>query len=442
MNNNRALSVTEQAMEILNRQQGSFNIVTISRIKGDIKEEILRQALDAVQSIHPLLNSRIIGSLEHLEFTNQGTEKITLRVVSQGINDNWEDVVREELNKAIDSSQVLLRCVLIYKQSEINISYLITTVHHGISDGLSCISLQSEILKCYQIIASGDSIDIDCESAIPPLEELLPKWMKGKNGIDKGKWFLLKTQLQMLLHKPEQLESEETVPLESRSCGMTHRFLQKELTQKLIELCRQENTTVQGALCAAMLLTVANKIRGEKPRSIKVSCRTYVDLRRRISPPIQQKNLGFLASFLTSLHKIKPQMSFWDLSRKVTKNIELGLKRKDIFKPLTLFRKIVEYHINNPDESYITIAVTNIGRVNNISELYGDLEIEEISFIASNAIIGKVFTVATATFQEKMLLNFTASKPSLSQETIEMLATGVINCLIEVCQEKVIRAVK
>jgi NRPS condensation-like uncharacterized protein len=441
MNNNRALSVTEQGMELLNRQNGSLNIVTITRIKGEIRKEILRQALDAIQSIHPLLNSRIVGTLDHLEFTNQGTGKIPLCVVSQGINDNWQDVVTEELNKTIDSSQVLLRCVLIYKQSEINTSYLITTVHHAISDGLSCISLQSEILKCYQIIASGDSIDIDCGSAIPPLEELLPKWMKGKKGIDKGKWFLLKMKLQMLLHKPETLESEETVPIESRSCGMSHRFLEKELTQKLIELCRQEKTTVQGALCAAMLLTVANKISREKPRSIKVSCRSYVDLRRRLEPPIKQKNMGFSASFLTSFHQIKPQMSFWDLSRDITNNIELGLKRKDFFKPLMMFRKILEYYIDNPDELVLTISVTNIGRVN-ISEVYGDLEIEEISFLLSNAIFGKMFTVATATFQEKMLLNFIASKPSLSQETIEMLATGVINCLIEVCQEKVIMPVK
>jgi NRPS condensation-like uncharacterized protein len=106
-----------------------------------------------------------------------------------------------------------------------------------------------------------------------------------------------------------------------------------------------------------------------------------------------------------------------------------------------MFRKILEYYIDKPDEFPVTISVTNIGRVN-ISEVYGDLEIEEISFVASNAIFGQMFTVATATFQEKMLLNFLASKPSLSQETIEMLATGVINCLIEVCQEKVIMAVK
>ena len=441
MNNNRALSVTEQAMELMNRQNGSLNIVTISRIKGEIRKEILRQALDAIQSIHPLLNSRIVGTLDQLEFTNQGTAKIPLCVVSHGINDNWEDVVTEELNKTIDSSQVLLRCVLIDKQSEINTSYLITTVHHAISDGLSCISLQSEILKCYQIIASGNSIDIDCRPALPPLEELLPKWMKGKKGIDNGKWFLLKMKLQMLLHKPEKLESEETVPIESRSCGMSHRFLEKELTQKLIELCRQEKTTVQGALCAAMLLTVANKISSNKLRSIKLSCRSYVDLRRRLEPPIQPENMGFLASALSSLHQIKPQMSFWDLSRDITKNIEISLKRKEIFKPLMMFRKLIEYYIDNPEEFPSTIGVTNIGRVN-ISEVYGDLQIEEISFVGSNAILGKIFTVATATFQEKMLFNFIASKPSLSQETIEMLATGVINCLIEVCQEKVIMAVK
>ncbi|MBD2040884.1 phthiocerol/phthiodiolone dimycocerosyl transferase family protein [Microcoleus sp. FACHB-672] len=441
MNNNRTLSLPEQAMELLNRHNGSFNIVTISRIKGEISEECLRGALDAVQRRHPLLSSRIVGTLDNLEFTSEGTNRIPLRVVLSGNKESWEDIVRKELNESIDSSKVLLRCRLISKPSENNISYLITTVHHAISDGLSCISLQSEIFKYYQIIASENSIDVDCLPNLPYLEELLPIWMKGKKGVSKGKWFLLKLKLQMLLHKPERLESEEVVPLESRSCGMTHRFLEKELTQKLIEVCRQENTTVQGALCAAMLITVANKIRMGEQRSINVSSRSYVDLRRHLEPPINPNNMGFLALFLTSLHNIQPHTSFWELSRKVTQNIKLGLKRKDFFKPLMLFRKIVEYYIDHPDESPLTIAVTNIGKVN-IPRLYGNLEIEEISFVSSNAIFGKIFTVAVATFNEKMFLNFIASKPSLSQETIEMLANDVINCLVEVCQEKVVRTIK
>ena len=215
---------------------------------------------------------------------------------------------------------------------------------------------------------------------------------------------------------------------------MTQKYLEKEFTQKLIELCRQEKTTVQGALCAAMLLTVTHKIRMGSPRKINASCNSYIDLRRRLEPPIGNKDLSILASFITSMHQITPQISFWDLSRDVSKQIELGLKREDIFKPIVIFKKIIKYYIDNPDSSPLTVSVTNVGRVN-IPNLYGDLELEEISFVLSNTIFSKIFTVAVTTFQEKMLLNFIASQPSVSQDTIEILANSVIDCLEEVCQK-------
>ena len=432
MNHTRPLLETEQAMELLNRQKGSFNIVTIARIKGKISEEFLRKALDGVQRIHPRLNSRIIGKLNHLKFTTEGTEKIPLSTVDSSQNKSWQDVVGDELNRSIDSEKVLLRCIL-YKESETN-GYFITTVHHAISDGLSSLNLQSEIFECYQTIASGNSIDVDCLSPLPSLQELLPKSMRVSKGFGGGKWFLLKLQLKVLFHKPEQLKPEKTVPPESRSCAMTHRFLEKQATQKLIELCRQENTTVQGALCAAMLLTVSNQIRMGKPRKINVACQSYVDLRRRLEPAISNKHMGILASFITSLHQIKPRMSFWDLSRDVTQSIELGLTKR-VFQPLMLFRTIAEYYLKNPDLNPLTVAVTNVGRVN-IPAIYGDLEIEEISFVSSNTIFGKIFTVAIATFQDKMLLNFVASEPSIGRDTMEMLANNVIDCLVEVCREK------
>lgn len=431
MNNNRVLSATEQAMELLNRQNGSFNIITIARIKGKISEELLRKALDEVQRIHPLLSCRIIETPNHLEFTTDGTEKIPLFVVYQSQKESWQNVVREELNKTIDSNKVLVRCIL-YRNSEID-NYLITTIHHAISDGLSSLNLQSQILNFYQTIASGNSINVNCLSPLPFLDELLPKWMQGNKGVSKGKWFVFKFTLKMLFLKPEQLKPEKTVPRESRSCGMTHKYLEKELTKKLVELCRQENTTVQGALCAAMLLAVTNKIRMGSPRKINAYCDSYIDLRRRLEPPIGNEDMGIITSLITSLHQIKPQMSFWDLSRDVSKKIEFSLNRKDIFKPVMIFKKIIEYYIENPDKTPLTVSVTNVGRVN-IPAFYGNLEIEEISFVPSNTIFSKVFTVAVATFQEKMLLNFIASKPSVSQDTIEMLANSVIDCLEEVCQ--------
>ncbi len=433
MNYNRLLVPTEQSVEISNHHQGTFNIVTISRIKGVLNQDILRQALDITQAVNPRLNSRIVGSSDSLNFINEGTEKIPLRVIKHTKDENWQDVLIEELNNSIDSNKCLLRCVLIHHQDEILKKYLITTVHHAVSDGLSCISLQAEIFKYCQIIESGNPLDFDSKNVLPPLDELLPQWMNQNQGITKAKLFLLKLKLQMLLHKPEILESEETVPIELRSCGMTQQCLEKELTRKLVTLSHQENTTVHGALCAATLITVANKIRMGKSRSINLSCRSYIDLRRRIEPAIDHNNMGFLASFLTSFHTIKQQLSFWNLARDVTKQIELGLKRKDMFKPLILFRKIVEFYVERPDEALITVSITNVGKVN-IQKNYGNFEVEEISFVPSISIFGRSVTVAVTTFEEKMLLNFIVSKPSISQETMESLANDVINCITEVCR--------
>jgi hypothetical protein len=113
---NRKLGCLEQAMEKLNSRAKTWNIVTISRIKGTLNETILRQALDTIQSRHPRLNSRIIRFQNSLYFQTEGTTKIPLRVVKKFDEQHWQDVAQEEMNQAIDSNQCLMRCVLVHIQ--------------------------------------------------------------------------------------------------------------------------------------------------------------------------------------------------------------------------------------------------------------------------------------------------------------------------------------
>jgi len=90
----------------------------------------------------------------------------------------------------IDSSQGLMRAVLVQTSNENNINYLITTVHHAIIDGLSCIRLHQEILTYCQQIASGTQISqLPHLSALPPIDALLPKSMKGFKGLIKSRFF-------------------------------------------------------------------------------------------------------------------------------------------------------------------------------------------------------------------------------------------------------------
>ncbi len=60
MKYNRKLNSVEQAMELLNRHQGSWNVITISHIQGNLEPDLLRQSLDLVWLRHPRLRCRII----------------------------------------------------------------------------------------------------------------------------------------------------------------------------------------------------------------------------------------------------------------------------------------------------------------------------------------------------------------------------------------------
>ena len=418
---NRKLTEIEEAFALMYLQKGYFHVVNIMRIKGEISQTILQKALDQLQSSHLLLSSRIIGTTEDLRFTTEATEAIPLLVISG--NSSWQDIVKAESNRAIESNKVLLRCTLLQQLD--NINYLITTVHHSISDAKSCIKLQSELLQYYQAINECRKIEIEQNPDILALEQALPDWMKGEKGIEQGKDYLLFRKILRMFYKPEQLASLETVPNEQRTCIMTHRNLEAQTTQSLVQLARENNTTIQGVLGSAMLFVVSDHIRQGNSRNINVSCRSVVDLRKHLNPPIEDNALGVVVSLLMTFHRLKSSTSFWDLSRAITKDIKLSIKRQDIFKPLKLVRQIFVQNAANPDYTAITASVSNIGKID-IPAIYGNLEIEEISFMAANGIYGRTISVFTTTFTETMFLNFVASKPSLNQEMLEQLADKVM----------------
>ena len=434
MADDRELIPLEQAMEVLNRVAGSYNVVTISRINGVLCQSLVRQALDLIQHRHPRLNSRIVGSLDSLRFETQGTQKIPLRLVDMVHDEHWQDVVLEELNEKIESSNGLVRTVLVLNRSETSVSYLLTTLHHAIADGLSSIRLHQDILTYCHKIASGEQItQVPRLMALPSVEQLLPASMQGFRGKVNSMLFLLRLKFKQLWHRPETLSFEKYVPTELRRCGMVHKKLDEELTQQLVSRCRKEKTTVQGALCAAMLLTVARRIRDENETEVRVSCRSYIDLRRRIKPSISNENLGILASSLTSFHTLQTNTSLWELARDVRQQIEAGLEGGDIFSPVPLSRKIIESLLARSHEAPVTTSVTNVGRAN-IPSVYGSFTLEEISFIAAQAAFGGIVSAAVTNFQGKMLLNFMFSEPSISRDTADNLANSMVNCMAEACK--------
>ncbi len=429
---NRKLGQLEETMEILNQRAKTWNLVTISRIQGNIQETVLRQSLDIIQYRHPVLNAHIINSRNSYYYQSKGTGKLPLQVVNIRESQEWEAVVNTEMNQVIDSSKYLLRVVLVKILNQQNINYLITTTHHAITDGLSSIQLHSEILTYCQKITAGKSIPaVTTLEPLPPIEKLLPPWTNSFKGKLGRIALLLNLALQKYWNQPKTLGVEKYVPISQRRCEIIHRQLSEESTQQFIQQCRQENTTVQSALCAALMLTVSKQLTKSHEDNIRVSCLSYLDLRRHLQPEVSQENMTVLAASIMGFYRITNNISFWEFARKTKHNLNKKISQGEIFQMIFLAKQLINFSLLFPNQVSATVSVSNVGKVN-IPHTYGELELEEISFVGSHALYAGIFIVHAATFQEKMTLNFVFSQPALNRQTMEKLVDNCIDYIMNI----------
>ncbi|WP_424100887.1 phthiocerol/phthiodiolone dimycocerosyl transferase family protein [Moorena producens] len=442
MNFDRPLTPWEQGLEIFNRIASSLNVVTISKIKGYISQDSIENALKIIEQRHPKLQYCIDGAVEQLKFRRKSDSAIPLQILENNDNDSWQKVVFNELNQAINSNESLWRVTLLY-QPDHNGSYLITVMHHTISDGISSITLHSEILS----YCGNTQKSTTCPSQVstlpvlPPVDTLFPDKYKGYRGKIRAIFWLLKLAVKQFLLKPKTLDFEKTIPVEERKCNVIYRQIEPNFTQKLLKRCRAEKTTVQGALCAAMLLAAAKKIQetqATKTKKMSLTCRSFVDLKRRLFPVISNENLGLIVSAVSTFHAIDADTDFWQLAREVKQKVEQGIERGEIFYIISMFKEIFNDLVFEPNKSPLakkaplTVEITNVGQVN-IPVNYGSLKLEEISFMPSQGIFGGIFFAAITTFNYRMLLNFAFSEPALSKATIEELVDQTMFNITNAC---------
>jgi thioester reductase-like protein len=428
----RPLGLNEQMMESLNRQATTYTMVISSRIKGPLTTEILRQALIRLRQRHPRLNVRIVGALGDLRFETWDTVTPPLRVVMGDHKDYWQTVVREELNTPIKATQGLWRMVLVRSPEDENTSHLIMTLHHAIADGLSSIQLQAELFTACQNLAAGEPLNLEPLPPTPPLESFLPPSSQGFAGFINAWLFSLKLMSQRLWHRPQHLPLEESAPIPNRRCNVIYHELDETFTQAFVARCKQEKTSVQGAIAAASLIATRQKL-SPSDRSIYLGCQSIVDLRRRLTgAPIADHPSLFATSFM-SYHKVDRQTPFWDLARQVKQHLDTGTQGNYILRYPLVAKYFMEYYLKHPEEVTVSTFLTNIGQVN-IPHQYGSFELEDICFTASNRAFIGTFAAAISTFRGKMQLNHVFAEPALSQATVEEVAHQMRMILAAACQ--------
>ncbi len=411
---NRLLTPSEHLMWLLGCDR-PINVSLCARIRGELNVNQITEAIGWVQRRHPLLGARIvIDQHNQPRLVSEKVPPIPVQVIERLDEQHWcQEMCAELLRPFSWSEEPLARLVLLHSP---DVSDLILTYHH-IGDGLSGAYLMRDIW-C-EITEPGSYREPLPE--IPPIDQLLPSVTTGeeKDVID----FDWKVEVD----EDSKLEDEAT---QSNLHLLYWDFSPRE-TERLITRCRQEQTTVHGALCASFLLSLATEMGSSEETILK--CLSPFSLRNYLKIPVGENFGEYVAGIRTS-HSLNQQTQFWNLAREVKHQINQAVVNKKIYEGVP---KAKSFLSTKPDKIavrqygknlvYSDIAITNLGRLE-IPVHRGRLELEKLYFTVTGFRHGPMI-VAIVTIAGKMCVTFRYLESLVSSVSAQKINQGAIEQL-------------
>jgi condensation domain-containing protein len=243
----RSLGAMERLFWLMD-QNHPVHLTVTAEVKGITTVKDWRDALDAVQRRHPVLSTSIKSNEEgQPALYKVDGARIPLRIVDGSVQERWELEVDREMAVPFTPEQApLIRSVLIHKPQS---AVLILIAHHAIADGMALVFLIRDLL---QVVSGGQ---IEALSFNSSAEELLSTLPEGEEVVQVGA-----PQAEPALYR----EDDGLAP------RATARKLDENLTATLKERSRREETTVQGALCAALVLAGRKTSSTWRKQSVRV----------------------------------------------------------------------------------------------------------------------------------------------------------------------------
>ncbi|UOQ69366.1 phthiocerol/phthiodiolone dimycocerosyl transferase family protein [Hymenobacter volaticus] len=403
---NRTLGAFEKTFWLLD-QIDSKDFCLAADISGTQPVEKWRKAIDIVQQRHPNLSVRValdeLGrpTLQHVE-----NLPIPLRVVHVEQNYRWEQEVEKELSVRFNTAEgPLLRVVLLQKTDS---TVLILAANHTVADGTSLSYLTRDIL----LAVTGNEL------------ALLEPQVSNDQTLDLPEDLPAQTVEQVLELK---MKTEVVQPLVS-----SHRF-SASTTRNLLERARQENTSVHGAICAAVLLAT-RKMRPE-----------WDQTRMELVSPVCTRgalhlddNVGLNITTQSVFFEHQPYLSFWDLARLAkaglggTSSVEYTTGYLSFFRNLVFGHNDMQLMLDALKQAFNHhIMVTNLVRLKYKTD-FGPLKLEALYGPMVRSGKGMEQTIGALTTNGSLCLTNTSDTP------IPGLLLEMEQILDNACQDKVV----
>ena len=352
----RSLGAMERLFWLMD-QNHPVHLTVTAEVKGITKVQDWRDALDAVQRRHPVLSTSIKSNEEgQPALYKVDGARIPLRIVDGSVQERWELEVDREMAVPFTPEQApLIRSVLIHKPQS---AVLILIAHHAIADGMALVFLIRDLL---QVISGGQ---IEALSFNSSAEELLSTLPEGEEVVQVGA-----PQAEPALYR----EDDGLAP------RATARKLDENLTATLKERARREETTVQGALCAALVLAGRKTSSTWRKQSVRVISPINVRAPLEAGEACGLYLVGGMVPFQPG-----DSRAFWELARFAKNELAPSQTFQSLSTSLHGLEAIMAKDVDVETAAHIAavafardLMVSNLGQIPFESE-FGNLKLEAI----------------------------------------------------------------
>jgi hypothetical protein len=409
-----------------------YNIVVSVRIRGNISPDRLQSALDKAQQRHPLLKVNTILEEQNMPwFVSEGVGAIPLKVVDRAGEDHAPRITEKELatpfdmNEPLESPLPLMRVTLLRPQNPATEpADIIISAQHTITDGMSMVFLVRDLL--YFMTNPKDPVTVldvtaSSEDIFPPnIRKRIPK------SALKFKASLLLMKLYLRLKFRRGTQKPRTFAPSSRIYSWQ---LTADQTEDLLARCKQEQVSVQSALCTAFLTTFT-------------AVNTPVNLRPQLALPVGEA-IGLYAGAAVIRMKYDAKADFWDNARRFHGKLQKSLR--DTFSVFRLFSKRVPLKAMREYFSLLAdlisdqhpFAITNLGSLDKMGIRFevGDLRVESFFGSVSEIIDASVLTIYT--IDGAMHFHFHYLEHVMNASEAEKLVNKAMNMLRSATEQRI-----
>jgi NRPS condensation-like uncharacterized protein len=409
-----------------------YNIVISIRIRGNIPPDRLQSALDKAQQRHPLLKvNTILDEQEMPWFVSEGVGAIPLKVVDRAGEDHALRLTEKELaapfdmNKSLESPLPLMRVTLLRPQNPATEpADIIINAQHTITDGMSMVFLVRDLLY----FMTNPKHPVTVQDVTASSEDIFPP--KVRKRIPKSDLRFKTSLLFMKLYLKLKFRRGIQKPRTFAPSTKIHSWeLTADQTEDLLARCKQEQVSVQSALCTAFLTTFT-------------AVNTPVNLRPQLALPIGEA-FGLYAGAAVIKMKYDAKADFWDNARKFH-----GKLRKSLRNPFSVFRLFSKRVPLKAIQEYFRLladlvsdqhpfAITNLGSFDKMGIRFqvGDLHVESFFGSVSEIIDASVLTVYT--IDEVMHFHFHYMEHVMNTSEAEKLVSKAMNMLRTATEQRV-----